>query len=129
MEFDTQWDPDWDPSDVTGDHVGIDVNMITSDSYSKDLAKGDLSAGTVSEDVTYDAASNLLEVTVRLANGSTTSIKALVNLRKERLPQDAAVGFSTGKGAADTNYFPVLISWSFSSTGEDNYPKFTTASI
>ncbi|KAF8657737.1 hypothetical protein HU200_059897 [Digitaria exilis] len=116
VEFDTQWDPDWDPSDVAGDHVGIDLDMIVSDSYSRDLARGDLSAGTVTADIAYDAGSNVLEVTVRLANGSTTSVRALVNLRKQRLPQDAAIGFSTGTGAADTNYDPVLISWSFSST-------------
>nr|CAB3453412.1 unnamed protein product [Digitaria exilis] len=119
VEFDTQWDPDWDPSDVAGDHVGIDLDMIVSDSYSRDLARGDLSAGTVTADIAYDAGSNVLEVTVRLANGSTTSVRALVNLRKQRLPQDAAIGFSTGTGAADANYFPVLISWSFSSTGQE----------
>lgn len=116
VEFDTQWDP-WDPKDAIGDHVGIDVNSIHSDSYSRDLAKGDLAAGTVSANVTYDAGSNLLEVTVRLANGSTTSISALLNLKEQQLPQDAAIGFSTGKGE-DTNFSPVLISWSFSSTGE-----------
>uniref|UniRef100_K3ZM87 non-specific serine/threonine protein kinase n=1 Tax=Setaria italica TaxID=4555 RepID=K3ZM87_SETIT len=115
VEFDTQWDEGWDPYDATGDHVGINVNSIHSDSYSRDLAKGDLAAGTVSANVTYDAGSNLLEVTVRLANGSTTSISALLNLKKQRLPQDAAIGFSTGKGE-DTNFSPVLISWSFSST-------------
>lgn len=114
VEFDTQWDP-WDPKDAIGDHVGIDVNSIHSDSYSRDLAKGDLAAGTVSANVTYDAGSNLLEVTVRLANGSTTSISALLNLKEQQLPQDAAIGFSTGKGE-DTNFSPVLISWSFSST-------------
>nr|CAB3457085.1 unnamed protein product [Digitaria exilis] len=128
VEFDTQWDPDWDPSDVAGDHVGIDLDMIVSDSYSRDLARGDLSAGTVTADIAYDAGSNVLEVTVRLANGSTTSVRALVNLRKQRLPQDAAIGFSTGTGAADTNYDPVLISWSFSSTASGGFDEDRVAS-
>lgn len=117
VEFDTHWDSGYDPDDVAGaDHVGIDVNQMWSGSYTRDLAKGDLFAGTVAADVSYDAGSNLMVVTVRLANGSSTSISELVILKHE-VPQHAAVGFSAAKGT-DLHFSPILISWSFSSTGE-----------
>jgi hypothetical protein len=120
VEFDTHWDSGYDPDDVGGaDHVGIDVNGMYSYSYTRDLARGDLSAGTVSADIVYDAGSNLMVVTVRLANGSSTSISALVNLKRE-VPQHAAVGFSAARGT-NLYFTPVVISWSFSSTGEGAY--------
>ncbi|KAK8447423.1 hypothetical protein SEVIR_8G070201v4 [Setaria viridis] len=117
VEFDTHWDRDWDPKDIAAaDHVGIDLNSIRSGSYTKDLAKGDLS-GTMSADITYDGGSKLMVVTLRLADGRTRSIQALIDFRDAGVPQEVAVGFSaaTGVDVVQTN---LLLSWSFSSTGE-----------
>uniref|UniRef100_K3XQD6 non-specific serine/threonine protein kinase n=1 Tax=Setaria italica TaxID=4555 RepID=K3XQD6_SETIT len=112
VEFDTYWNRVWDPQDIAGhDHVGIDVNSIRSTSYTRGLAKGDLS-GTMSANITYDGGSKLMVVTLRLANGSTSQIQALVDFRDAGVPQDAAIGFSAATWA-DVNQ---LLSWSFSST-------------
>ncbi|RCV28834.1 hypothetical protein SETIT_5G434500v2 [Setaria italica] len=116
VEFDTYWNRVWDPQDIAGhDHVGIDVNSIRSTSYTRGLAKGDLS-GTMSANITYDGGSKLMVVTLRLANGSTSQIQALVDFRDAGVPQDAAIGFSAATWA-DVNQ---LLSWSFSSTDPSN---------
>lgn len=121
VEFDTFWNTDWDPEDIRDrDHIGIDVKAIHSVNYTKDLTNGVLS-GTMSANVTYDAASKLLVVTLRLANGSTHAVQAQVDFKDAGLPEDAAVGFSATTG--DLVQSNELLSWSFSSTG--NYSCHT----
>ncbi|CAN6329802.1 unnamed protein product, partial [Urochloa humidicola] len=119
VEFDTFWNQgmELDPTDITTDHIGIDVGNISNCiSYTKDLANGSLSAGTMAAGITYDAGSNLMVVTLRLANGTTVSVQAKVDFRDAGLPRDAAVGFSAATGGLIESH--QLLSWSFSSSIE-----------
>ncbi|CAN6352312.1 unnamed protein product [Urochloa humidicola] len=118
VEFDTFWNQwkELDPKDITTDHVGIDVGSINSISYTKDLANGSLSAGTMAAGITYDAGSKLMVVTLRLANGTTVSVQAKVDFKDAGLPPDAAVGFSAATGGQIESH--QLLSWSFSSSIE-----------
>ncbi|CAN6343739.1 unnamed protein product [Urochloa humidicola] len=119
VEFDTFWNQrmELDPTDITTDHIGIDVGNISNCiSYTKDLANGSLSAGTMAAGITYDADSKLMVVTLRLANGTTVSVQAKVDFKDAGLPQDAAVGFSAATGGLIESH--QLLSWSFSSSIE-----------
>ncbi|OEL28400.1 L-type lectin-domain containing receptor kinase IX.1 [Dichanthelium oligosanthes] len=113
VEFDTYWNQGLDPWDITTDHIGIDVGSINSKSYTKDLANGSLS-GTMAANITYDAGSRLMVVTLRLGNGSTLGVQAIVDFLDAGVPQDAAVGFSAATGGQVESH--QLLSWSFSST-------------
>ncbi|CAO2181881.1 unnamed protein product [Urochloa humidicola] len=121
VEFDTFFNKDLvgsihvDPTDITTDHVGIDVGSIQSKSYTKNLANGSLSGGTMAAGITYDAGSKPMMVTLRLANGSTVSVQAEVDFKDAGLPPDAAVGFSAATGGLIESH--QLLSWSFSWPG------------
>ncbi|CAL4897918.1 unnamed protein product [Urochloa decumbens] len=121
VEFDTFWNPnqgiELDPTDITTDHIGIDVGSISNCiSYTKGLAYGSLSSGTMEAGITYDAGSKLMVVTLRLANGTTVSVQAKVDFKDAGLPPDAAVGFSAATGGLMESH--QLLSWSFSSSIE-----------
>ncbi|CAN6361769.1 unnamed protein product [Urochloa humidicola] len=120
VEFDTFWNQgmELEPTDITTDHIGIDVANISNwrISYTKGLANGSLSAGTMAAGITYDAGSKLMVVTLRLANGTTVNVQAKVDFKDAGLPQDAAVGFSAATGALIESH--QLLSWSFSSSIE-----------
>ncbi|XP_039812134.1 agglutinin-2-like [Panicum virgatum] len=64
--------------------------------------------------VTYDAGSGLMAVSLRLADGSTYSVQTSVDLRAAGLPPDAAVGFSASTGIFFESHH--LLSWAFNST-------------
>ncbi|XP_034570227.1 uncharacterized protein [Setaria viridis] len=118
VEFDTLWNPapaDWEPNDITTDHVGIEVgNIWNIISHTKDLAKGSLS-GPMEANIAYDAGCKLMVVTLRLANGSSVSVQATLDLKDVAgLGPDAAVGFSAATGDLFDSH--QLLSWSFSST-------------
>jgi len=70
--------------------------------------------GTMSANVTYDAGSGLIAVSLRLADGSTYSVQTSVDLRAAGLPQEAAVGFSASTGGFFESH--QLLSWAFNST-------------
>ncbi|CAL4945815.1 unnamed protein product [Urochloa decumbens] len=115
VEFDTCSNPGLDPPDVTADHIGIDINSISSRSYTK-LPNMALS-GTMSASITYDGRSKVMSVSlVRVGEeGPAYSVKARVDLRDDAgVPSDAAVGFSAATGALVESH--QLISWSFTST-------------
>ncbi|CAN6343740.1 unnamed protein product [Urochloa humidicola] len=119
VEFDTFWNPnqgiELDPTDINTDHIGIDVGSISNCiSYTKGLAYGSLSSGTMEAGITYDAGSKLMVVTLRLANGTTVSVQAKVDFKDAGLPPDAAVGFSAATGGLMESH--QLLSWSFSSS-------------
>ncbi|RCV28831.1 hypothetical protein SETIT_5G434300v2 [Setaria italica] len=119
VEFDTFWNAapaDWEPNDITTDHVGIEVgNIWNIINYTKDLANGSLS-GPMEANIAYDAGSKLMVVTLRLANGSSVSVQATLDLKAVAgLGPDAAVGFSAATGNLFESH--QLLSWSFSSTG------------
>jgi len=112
VEFDTFWNKEVDPPGVA-DHVGIDINSINSDNDTMDLPILGLN-GTMSANVTYDAGSGLIAVSLRLADGSTYSVQTSVDLRAAGLPPDAAVGFSASTGIFFESHH--LLSWAFNST-------------
>ncbi|TKW36775.1 hypothetical protein SEVIR_1G004900v4 [Setaria viridis] len=118
VEFDTLWNAapaDWEPNDITTDHVGIEVgNIWNIANYTKDLPSGSLS-GPMEANIAYDAGSKLMLVTLRLANGSSVSVQAALDLKDVAgLGPDAAVGFSAATGGLFESH--QLLSWSFSST-------------
>jgi interleukin-1 receptor-associated kinase 1 len=115
VEFDTFWNAavDWEPQDITTDHVGIDVgNMRNFVNYTKDLANGSLSSGAMEANIVYNASSNLMVVTLQLANGTSVSLQATLDL-KDVVGPDAFVGFSAATGGLVESH--QLLSWSFSS--------------
>ncbi|CAN6247000.1 unnamed protein product [Urochloa humidicola] len=112
VEFDTFWNPELDPPGVA-DHVGIDINSIHSTNYTTDVPNLGL-YGTMSANITYDAGSKMMAVTLRLADGSTHSVQTPVDFRAAGVPQDSAIGFSAATGTFFESH--QLLSWSFNST-------------
>uniref|UniRef100_A0A0D9X6S7 Protein kinase domain-containing protein n=1 Tax=Leersia perrieri TaxID=77586 RepID=A0A0D9X6S7_9ORYZ len=113
VEFDTFINAMWDPvGKGSTDHIGIDVNNITSRNYTM-LPTLSLS-GVMRAVVRYDAASTTMAVTLRTLDGANYSVEAVVDLRAAGLPQEAAVGFSAGTGDLVESH--QLLSWSFNST-------------
>ncbi|KAG2603061.1 hypothetical protein PVAP13_5KG743201 [Panicum virgatum] len=112
VEFDTFWNSNLDPPGVA-DHVGIDVNSIRSANYTRDLPSLGL-YGTMSANITYDAGSRMMAVSIRLADGSIHGVQTSVDLRAAGLPQEAAVGFSASTGGFFESH--QLLSWAFNST-------------
>ncbi|WVZ83160.1 hypothetical protein U9M48_030333 [Paspalum notatum var. saurae] len=94
VEFDTNRNM-WDPTN-TVNHVGVDVNSITSAVYTA-LPDGCFN-GTMSAWVKYDASSKNLSVTLGfndLPQLGLYNVSATVDLVKDAgLPHDVAVGFS-----------------------------------
>jgi hypothetical protein len=112
VEFDTYWNSELDPPGVT-DHVGIDINSLHSASYTTDLPNLGL-YGRMLANITYDAGSKMMAVSLQLADGSNHRIQTSVDLIAAGLPQDAGVGFSASTGAYWESHH--LLSWSFNST-------------
>ncbi|KAJ1269816.1 hypothetical protein BS78_06G006900 [Paspalum vaginatum] len=120
VEFDTNRNV-WDPND-TINHVGVDVNSITSVAYTA-LPDRCFINGTMSAWVRYDASSKNLSVTLGfndLPQLGLYNVSATVDLVKDAgLPPDVAVGFSGATG--DLTERHQILAWSFEST-----PTFTT---
>lgn len=122
VEFDTCRNL-WDPQGNVIDHIGVDVNNITSN---KTTALKDLSlAGTMWAEIMYDAKSTTMAVTLRLADGTNHSLETVVDLKAAGLPQDAAVGFSAATGNLYESH--QLLSWSFHSVDPSIPPSVPTS--
>jgi hypothetical protein len=104
----------WDPAN-TVNHVGVDVNNITSRAYT---ALPDASFnGTMSAWVRYDANASTLSATLRfdhLPELGLYNVSATVDFKEAGLPQQAAVGFSGATGDFVERH--QILSWSFEST-------------
>ncbi|XP_062228870.1 L-type lectin-domain containing receptor kinase IX.1-like [Phragmites australis] len=113
VEFDA-FKNTWDPNG-TWNHVGVDVNNITSVAYA---ALPDSSFnGTMSAWVRYDANASTLSVALRfddLPGLGLYNVSTTVDFRAAGLPQDAAVGFSGATGDYVERH--QILSWSFEST-------------
>jgi hypothetical protein len=118
VEFDTFKNSGLDPPDVTADHIGIDVNSISSVSHTE-LPNLALS-GTMLANITYDGGTKIMSVSVWVGDGSRSRtpyrVLAQVDLREAGVPREAAVGFSAATGGLVESH--QLLSWSFSSTGD-----------
>nr|CAB3502451.1 unnamed protein product [Digitaria exilis] len=113
VEFDAFRDT-WDPNN-TINHVGVDVNSVTSVKYTA-LPDGCFN-GTMSAWVKYDANAGTLSATLRfddLPGLGLYNVSAAVDLRAAGLPQQAAVGFSAATGGFVESH--QILSWSFEST-------------
>ncbi|CAN6180939.1 unnamed protein product [Urochloa humidicola] len=115
VEFDTNRN-DWDCPNPVTDHIGIDVNSISSGESYKALATGTPNplSGTMSARIKYDGSSKVLSVSLRLANGTVYDLERTVDLKAVGVPQDATVGFSAATGNETESH--QLLSWSFNST-------------
>ncbi|KAF8648628.1 hypothetical protein HU200_064673 [Digitaria exilis] len=120
VEFDTYKNHGLDPPNVTADHIGIDVDNITSANYTA-LPNLALS-GVMSASIRYDAGSKMMSVSLWLADGSLYTVQARVDLKDALAGPDAAVGFSAATGIRVESH--QLLSWSFSSTG-NHAPRAT----
>ncbi|CAL4952947.1 unnamed protein product [Urochloa decumbens] len=113
VEFDTFWNQDLDPPGVT-DHVGININSIHSANWTLNIPDLGL-YGTMSANVTYDAGSRMMAVSLRLADGSTHDVQLPMDIVVAGVPQqDVAIGFSASTGSFFESHH--LLSWYFSST-------------
>lgn len=112
IEFDTFWNPGLDPPNITADHIGIDVNSIHSIAYSTDMPSLSL-YGNMWANISYDASSKKMAVSLRLDDGATHNIQAPVDFKAAGVPQDAAIGFSAATGTFSESH--QLLSWSFNS--------------
>ncbi|WVZ83178.1 hypothetical protein U9M48_030349 [Paspalum notatum var. saurae] len=113
VEFDTNRNV-WDPTN-TINHVGVDVNNITSAAYTA-LPDGCFN-GTMSAWVRYEASSKNLSVTLGfndLPQLSLYNVSATVDFKDSGLPQDVAVGFSGATG--DLTELHQILTWSFESS-------------
>lgn len=112
VEFDTFKNAD--PADISSNHVGIDVNSLTSTastdttSPTHNLTSGYPMVATVR----YENVTQLLAVHLQI-NATSYHVNATVDLRRY-LPEDVAVGFSAATGALGEQH--QILSWSFSST-------------
>ncbi|XP_062230093.1 L-type lectin-domain containing receptor kinase IX.2-like [Phragmites australis] len=115
VEFDTNWNEGYDPPNTT-DHIGIDVNNITSTKFQRVRSTG--LYDTMSANITYSAGSKMMAVTLQLHDGSVYKVETEVDFREAGVPQDASVGFSAATGVLTESH--QLLSWSFSSTDPSN---------
>ncbi|RZC87265.1 hypothetical protein C5167_029814 [Papaver somniferum] len=114
VEFDTFKNP-WDPS---ADHVGIDVNSITS-AANVSLESGSMKDGrTAYAQVTYDAATKNLSVFLSYNNPlfNNSIVNHIVDLSKV-LPEQISVGFSASVHDSSNGQYNIH-SWRFNSTLE-----------
>ncbi|KAF0900642.1 hypothetical protein E2562_033525, partial [Oryza meyeriana var. granulata] len=118
VEFDTFRNQMWDPQGEGIDHIGIDVNNITSKNTTM-LPILSL-AGVMRAEIRYDAASTKMAATVRTVDGTNYSVETAVDLKAAGVPQDAAVGFSAATGNLTESH--QLLSWSFHSTADGPSP-------
>jgi hypothetical protein len=114
VEFDTYGNA-WDPTGST-DHMGIDLNSITSVSTTR-LPSHSLN-GTMTATITFDNATRTLEATLHFdANRSLAPAQVKTQLPAQLdalLPPDVAVGFSATTGG--NSELHQIHSWSFNST-------------
>jgi len=114
VEFDAFRNDGWDPNN-TANHLGVDVNNITSRAYMA-LPAGSFN-GTMSAWVRYDADMTTLSATLRfddLPELGLYNVSAIVDFKDAGLPPDAAVGFSGATGDFIERH--QILSWSFEST-------------
>jgi hypothetical protein len=113
VEFDAFRNIGWDPNN-TGNHLGVDVNNITSRAYMA-LPDGSFN-GTMSAWVRYDADMSTLSVTLRFDDQPDLglyNVSAPVDFKDAGLPPDAAVVFSGATGDFIERH--QILSWSFES--------------
>ncbi|KAF8762428.1 hypothetical protein HU200_009388 [Digitaria exilis] len=120
VEFDTYKNHGLDPPNVTADHIGIDVDNITSANYTA-LPNVALS-GVMSASIRYDGGSKVMSVSLWLADASLYTVQARVDLKDALAGPDAAVGFSAATGTQVESH--QLLCRSFSSTG-NHVPRAT----
>nr|XP_051211032.1 L-type lectin-domain containing receptor kinase IX.2-like [Lolium perenne] len=114
VEFDTYGNP-WDPTG-SPDHMGIDLNSITSVSITR-LPRYSFN-GTMTATITFDNTTRTLEATVHFDYNSslaTASVKTQLSDQLDALlPPVVVVGFSAATGG----YVQLhqIHSWSFNST-------------
>ena len=116
VEFDTYRNPRWDPPLPVSEHVGININNITS-LTSTPWYCNIKENRTYSVSVSYDAIMQNLSVTFTGFNNGTTPIQqhlsSVTNLI-EHLPEWVEFGFSASTGFLSESH--ILCTWSFQST-------------
>ncbi|XP_020114332.1 L-type lectin-domain containing receptor kinase IX.1-like [Ananas comosus] len=121
VEFDT-YKNSWDPSD---NHIGIDVNSISSTAYENWTTAID-SGGRATAWIDYDNGTNRLSVFLSYDQhavfSGTFNLSCVVDL-KAILPEEVAVGFSAATGHAIELH--QILYWNFDSTLN---PQNTSAS-
>ncbi|KAG6526844.1 mannose/glucose-specific lectin-like [Zingiber officinale] len=114
VEFDTFSNYEWDPE---GEHLGIDINSITSSKYvrwNSSIREHRVGNARVDYDsITHNLSLFLTYPETNQSPSANYSISYIVDLR-EVLPEHVAVGFSAATG----NYTEThsIISWSLNST-------------
>ncbi|KAI3497324.1 hypothetical protein L1887_39851 [Cichorium endivia] len=125
VEFDTFPDQDWDPrnssNDLIGDHVGININSLTSVTSQKWFSN--VTGGKLCHAwITYDSASKNLSVSFTGFRNNTVEVRQaiyhIIDLRKV-LPEWVIFGFSAATGPHRFQKNPVK-SWAFSSSDLNN---------
>jgi serine/threonine protein kinase len=125
VEFDTFWNEGWDPPDVVGEHVGININSMTSRNSTTwySIIKENR---TYSSSISYDPTTQNLSVSFTGFNSTNDNVpikqhlSSIVDLR-EHLPERVKFGFTAGTGLISELH--ILCSWSFESTTPLLIPK------
>ncbi|KAF7047436.1 hypothetical protein CFC21_056369 [Triticum aestivum] len=113
VEFDTFLNPQ--NADMTGNHVGIDVNSVNSTASTDTTTRPGrnlTSSHVMTATIKYQNESKLLAVDL-LIDDALYQVNATIDLTRY-LPEEVAIGFSAATGwAAELHQ---ILSWSFSST-------------
>jgi hypothetical protein len=116
VEFDTFRNVRWDPPDPVREHVGININNMTSRNTTTwySIIKENR---TYSSGISYDPTTQNLSVNFTGFNSNDTipikqHLSSIVDLR-DHLPERVIVGFSAGTGFISKMH--ILCSWSFES--------------
>jgi hypothetical protein len=125
VEFDTFRNPSWDPPDTVHEHVGININSMTSRNWTTwySIIKENR---TYSSSISYDPTTQNLSVSFTGFNSTndTVPIKqhlfSIVDLT-EHLPERVEFGFTAATGLDSELH--ILCSWSFESTTPLLIPK------
>ncbi|XP_044971271.1 L-type lectin-domain containing receptor kinase IX.1-like isoform X2 [Hordeum vulgare subsp. vulgare] len=115
VEFDTFQNP-WDSN---GDHIGIDINSVTSVNATILPPRSSLN-GTMTATVTFDNTTRMLVAELQLDDDDKRNLRhvqvsfQLTNQLNTLLPPQVAVGFSAATGSAMELHR--ILSWSFNSS-------------
>jgi serine/threonine protein kinase len=125
VEFDTFRNDGWDPPDPVREHVGININSMTSRNSTTwySIIKENR---TYSSSISYDPTTQNLSVSFTGFNSTNDNVpikqhlSSIVDLR-EHLPERVKFGFTAGTGLISELH--ILCSWSFESTTPLLIPK------
>ncbi|KAK1418262.1 hypothetical protein QVD17_27405 [Tagetes erecta] len=112
VEFDTYWNDGVDPVNISGPHVGIDVNSLSSSKYkiwSINITEG----ANCQAQIKYDSMSKNLSVSVTDTEYGVIGFDYIIDFRR-LLPEWVIFGFTAATGG---RYEKVTVkSWTFNSS-------------